>query len=75
MAADQHLRWALAEDILTIGEFDDRLGQVLHAKTREDLDRIVADLPQPTALPRPQAPLRPCSRIVAVMGGETTPSP
>ena len=67
---ERHLRWALAEDVLSIGEFDERLGHVIRAKTREDLDRIVADLPrlQPAATPR--TPLRPCSRIVAIMGGE-----
>lgn len=68
--ADQHLRWALAEDVLTIGEFDDRLGRVMRAKTHQDLDEILGDLPRPTALPRPQTPLRPCSRLVAVMGRE-----
>lgn len=68
--AERHLRWALAEDVLTISEFDDRLGHVIRAKTREDLDRIVADLPQPRAVAPPRTPLRPCSRIVAVLGGE-----
>lgn len=68
--ADQHLRWALAEDVLTIGEFDDRLGLVLRARTRSDLDAILADLPRPTALPQPQAPLRPTGQVIAVMGGE-----
>ena len=67
---ERHLRWALAEDVLSIGEFDERLGQVIRAKTREDLDRIVADLPRPHPAAPPRTPLRPCSRIVAIMGGE-----
>lgn len=68
--ADQHLRWALAEDVLTIGEFDDRLGRVMHARTRADLDAILVDLPRPTSLPQPQTPLRPTGQVIAVMGGE-----
>lgn len=67
---ERHLRWALAEDVLTIGEFDDRLGHVIRAKTREDLDRIVADLPPPQTGAPPRTSLRPCTRIVAVLGGE-----
>ncbi len=67
--AEQHLRWALAEDVLTIGEFDERLGRVMQAKTAADLDRVLEDLPRPERPPRSQVPLRECSRIVAVMGG------
>lgn len=68
--AERHLRWALAEDVLSIGEFDDRLGMVMRARTREDLERVVADLPPPPAAGPERTPLRPCSRIVAVLGGE-----
>ena len=67
---ERHLRWALAEDILSIGEFDDRLGQLIRAKTQQDLAAIVADLPEAQPPAPSRTPLRPCSRIVAVMGSE-----
>lgn len=68
--AEQRLRWALGEDILTINEFDDRLGAVLRATTRDELDNVLADLPPAPAIQQPGSSLRPCSRIVAIMGHE-----
>ena len=65
-AAEQRLRQALRDDVLTITEYDERLGAVMAARTQSDLDGLLADLPAP---PRPAAPVGPeCAKVVAVLG-------
>ena len=68
-AADARLREALREDVLTISEYDERLGLVLAARTQSDLDIVVADLPAPAA--QPEAPPVPgCDEVTAMMSRE-----
>jgi class 3 adenylate cyclase len=43
------LRRHCADGRLTLDEFSDRVGLVYEAKTRADLDLVIADLPAPTA--------------------------
>jgi hypothetical protein len=40
---------------LDVAEFDERVGQAVTAKTRGDLDRLLADLPRPAPVPPPAA--------------------
>lgn len=65
-----HLRRATAEGRLLAHEFDDRLGQALHARTYGELDAIVADLPRgraPAERPGPAgALLRPHPALIAM---------
>lgn len=69
-ATEQRLRQALADDVLTITEFDERLGEVMAARTQLELDRVVADLPDDGPPPAPPGPpLRPQNQLVAFMSG------
>lgn len=69
--ADQQLRQALHDDVLTITEYDERLGLVMGARTQDDLDRILADLPGAQQSPAPsEPPLPECSAIAAVLSTE-----
>ena len=45
----------LKDGRLDTAEFDERVGQAVTAKTRGDLDRLVADLPRPDPVPPPAA--------------------
>jgi DUF1707 SHOCT-like domain len=51
---------------LTQAEFDERLGQALAARTRRDLDALLADLPRPQEPPAP-APARRNMAVPAVI--------
>jgi hypothetical protein len=64
--AASRLHRALEEGRLTLSELDERLQQVYAAKTFGDLDRILADLPEPTpeehsevAVPEDRTPVPP----------------
>lgn len=59
-AVQDRLHTAHAEGLITLAEFDARVGQAWQATTRGDLAKITADLPapQPTVPPRPPAPRR-----------------
>ena len=63
-----HLRKAGGEGRLTFEELADRVGQADAARTRADLDALVADLPaaRPAAAPAARKERR---WVVAVMGG------
>jgi hypothetical protein len=47
----------LQDGRLQVAEFDERVGQAIEARTRGDLDRVLADLPRLTP-PQPPAPVR-----------------
>ena len=69
------LRENVVEGRLTLDEFSERVGLALAARTRGDLDAVMADLPQvPPRLPEPTAaPAKPKRRWhVAVMSGHST---
>ena len=53
-ATVQRLQVAFAEGRLDDGEFDERMRAALAARTRADLDRLLADLPAGTATPAPR---------------------
>jgi hypothetical protein len=65
--AEQRLRAALRDDVLTITEYDERLTLVMAARTQPELDEILADLPVPHR-PAPPAQISECARVVAVLG-------
>ena len=75
--AEGRLRRALDEDVLSINEFDDRLGAVLASRTQAELDALLADLParirhcskSPEPEPHTQSASRLRRWIVAVMSG------
>lgn len=56
-ASVQRLQVAFAEGRLTDGEFDDRMRAALAARTRADLDELLADLPAAAVAPRPAGPI------------------
>jgi hypothetical protein len=70
----------LKDGRLDTAEFDERVGRAVTAKTRGDLDRLVADLPRPDPPPPPAArrragwplPLVPIAFLVSVMAVATT---
>ena len=69
--AEARLREATRSGALTLQEYDERLGSVLAARSRADLEPLVADLP---ATRTAAAPAKPAARserrwLVAVMGG------
>jgi hypothetical protein len=71
-AVDDRLLAAVGDGVLTLHEYDERSAVLWHARTRAELDDLVADLPdEPAAVPaRPAAvvgdAVRP-RRVVAVM--------
>ncbi len=71
------LREHVVEGRLTLDEFSERMGAALEAKTRGELDAVMADLPVtsdvPTASPSTTATPRKTSRWhIAVMSGHST---
>jgi hypothetical protein len=52
----ERLHSAHAEGLITLAEFDARVGAVWQAATRGDLGRLTADLPPPRPLAVPAAP-------------------
>ena len=57
--AAERLRQAAVEGRVTQEELDERLGRALGARTRGELDAVVADLPAPGRTPRQSARRRP----------------
>ena len=57
-AAAVELAEHLKDGRLDAAEFDERVGRAVTARTRGDLDRLLADLPRPA----PQPPPRPAAR-------------
>lgn len=51
LVAHRHLQWAQGEGLLDLGEYDVRSREALAARTRGDLDRLLADLPAPPPPP------------------------
>ena len=76
-AVDEQLQAAVGDGVLTLSECDERSAVLWQARTRDELDHLVADLPeQPGAAPaRPPArtgeAARP-RRVVAVMSEDRT---
>ena len=66
-AAEQRLRQALRDDVLTIMEYDERLGAVMASRTQTEIDALLADLPEPPQ-PVQGAQLSECASVVAVLG-------
>lgn len=60
-AVQDRLHHAHADGLITLAEFDTRVGAAWQATTRGDLAKLTADLPAPTppaAAPRPSLPRR-----------------
>lgn len=55
-AVQERLHNAHAEGLITLAEFDTRLGAAWQAATRGELAKLTADLPAPTATPPKAAP-------------------
>jgi len=77
-AAEARLRQAVADDLLTLDQFGDRMRAVLEARTRGDLQQAVAGVPL-TAEPRRRTrergtarPARQQQSIVAIMSETST---
>ena len=71
------LREHVVEGRLTLDEFSERVGRALGARTRGDLEAVVADLPEPARTVEPAvAPVTPSRKKrrwhVAVMSGHST---
>jgi hypothetical protein len=77
-AVDDQLMAAVGDGVLTLAEYDERAEMLWRARTRIELDRLVADLP---STPRPAAPVvpggsrPPARRIVAVMSENRLATP
>ena len=71
--AVERLRDAAAEGRLTLEELADRTGVAYAATERGELERIVADLPAPTAQPGPAKPAR--RTFLGIMGGDDIRGP
>jgi Domain of unknown function (DUF1707) len=69
-AATQRLQEAFAAGRLDDGEFDERMRTALSARTRADLDRLLADLPAPGHVTRPVSqPASPPGRLAVAFKG------
>ncbi len=70
------LREHVVEGRLTLDEFSERMGAALEAKTRGELDAVMADLPTtnsvPTASPTTATPRKTSRWHIAVMSGHST---
>lgn len=71
--AMNRLREAAGTGRLTLEELSDRVDTALSAKTRSELERIVADLPVETAPAATPAPAR--RTFLGIMGGDTLRGP
>jgi hypothetical protein len=72
---DARLQAALADGVLTLGEYDERAGQCWAARTRSELDVLLRDLPEPhPPAPAARGEVRP-RRVLAVMSEDTTDAP
>lgn len=56
-AVQDRLHTAHAEGLITLAEFDTRVGDAWQARTRGDLAKITADLPVPLPRPTPKPPV------------------
>lgn len=72
--ADERLREALADGVLTLSEYDERAGLCWGARTRTELDALLADLPS-TAPAVPAGPAPPTCRVTAVLSESSLESP
>lgn len=74
---DERLREALADGVLTLSEYDERAGLCWSARTRSDLDTLLADLPAPAAAaPAASAmPPPPPRRVTAVLSESSLEAP
>ena len=72
-AADEVLQAAVGDGVITLSEYDERAAVLWQARTRRQVDAVLADLPQaqgvPTRAPGPSDG-RP-RRVVAVMSEDT----
>ena len=69
-AVDEQLQAAVGDGVLTLSEYDERSAVLWQARTRDELDELVADLPDAAAPARPPAVTGHASRprrVVAVM--------
>jgi Domain of unknown function (DUF1707) len=66
-AAVERLQVAFAEGRIDDQEFDQRMRSALTARTRADLDRLLADLPRPAALATVEP--QPTGRLLLAMKG------
>jgi hypothetical protein len=66
-AAVDRLRGAAAEGRLTLEEFAGRVGAALRASTRQELERLTTDLPEPQAA---SATRRGRRLVLGVLGGD-----
>ncbi len=67
------LREHVVDGRLTLDEFSERVGLALQARTRGDLEAVMADLPAPTRSPAPNLPARRARRWhVAILSGHKT---
>lgn len=68
-AAERRLQEAVGEGVLEFDEFEHRIGVVLTARTRAEIEPVLADLPKPADAPVPARP-RPVRRwLLAFMSG------
>jgi hypothetical protein len=78
-AADARLRQAVGEGRLTLGEYEERTGQVWAARTAAELVPLTADLPSPQALASvtawPPVPAPKSRWAVAVLSHTTSGRP
>ena len=72
-AADEVLQAAVGDGVLTLTEYDERAAVLWQARTRRQVDAVLADLPQAQVVPsRPPGPADGRSRrVVAVMSEDT----
>ncbi len=77
-AVDARLQQAVGEGQLTLGEYEQRAGDVWNARTRGELELVTRDLPAaPAPAPAPVPTGRPprTRRSLAVMGGDEMRGP
>ena len=67
--ADEHLRDAVGDGVLTLSEYEERAGQLWAARTRREVEVLLADLPglQPAPVALPARTTGRARRAVAVM--------